>query len=737
MTSLRRFILLTLFVWMFVLHIAARASTGTLPQIQIDRVRLWNELKPLTLADFLDVPTITLKPSYLSKTDLPVDVRSDKEFKMIEELLSLQEKEEFDKAYLTADKLFKVAGKSALAEWILLLKADFLFRVQEKKESPKYALVLDEYLDVLRRYPLHAQAPRILYQMALLQVDLTYYKEADETASRGLKEFGQSEFAPLYMLLRGEQAFRAENFVQSLTEFTSLIDQFPRSHAAIDAAFRKAYIHFKRGDVEASLKTYENLERFHSEEVRKLKERNPAEEGGRLIDRSYYAETLYLNGQYEASSKLFQDLSNLFPLDPMAPFLSLRFADTFFQRGQFRAADQLYRNVLERPDLKPAAAALARIKLADLLFLTKDIRAHRENEIAYEEAYQLGKKAENMELAAFSLARLASHFLAIKSYPKAQQILRRFREEFKGSRNQKWAETQWSRTLELEITDYYNRGDYLAALATYLVADKDAVENTRVLLSLAEAAEHLALYEKTSALLNRVIYLEKTSEGRQEALLKLAGVLIHQGDYRRASERLRRFNFAYPTTPLKFLYDKLWGDLYTKLKNPEKASHHYELALEGTKTLPDQAFALREVLLQLAEHYEAMALPGQAVEAYNRFVAIVKENPLSAHQITPRDQYLVQLSRYKIADLFFTMKDYVKALEAYRSVAAEAKSESFITHAKYRMGECFIALDDRKSAIAAFKEVKSDDPNNLWAKAAESYIKTVEMEVKYGIKILN
>ena len=88
MTSLRRFILLTLFVWMFVLHIAARASTGTLPQIQIDRVRLWNELKPLTLADFLDVPTITLKPSYLSKTDLPVDVRSDKEFKMIEELLT-------------------------------------------------------------------------------------------------------------------------------------------------------------------------------------------------------------------------------------------------------------------------------------------------------------------------------------------------------------------------------------------------------------------------------------------------------------------------------------------------------------------------------------------------------------------------------------------------------------------------------------------------------------------------
>lgn len=733
-----RIFVVALFLWMTALHYAVRAST-----VDLERLKAWSQLKSMTLADYLPSPNIQVQPQFLKKQDFPEEARIDKDFKKVDGLFALAEKAEFDSAFVQADKLSRSVGQGTLREWIDVLKADFLYQAQKKLPEPKLTIALDEYSDLLRKFPLQTQIPRILYQIALINLELGFYKDADEMAERGLKQFGKSELAPKFMLVRGEQSFRAGNFIQSLTDLTNVIEQYPRSQASVDAAFRKAFIHFSRSDYGLALKTYENLEKYHSEEVEKLRMKSDANEQDRLIDRAFYAETLFLNALYADASKIFQDLSNLFPTYFAAPLLTLRFADTFYLRGRFSAAESLYKTVQDANTESPQIQALTRIRLADLWFLTKDLRAHRENEKYYEQAYFLALKAKNQELASFSLARLAGHHLYFRSYPKVQAVLRQYLAEFKTSRNQKWVEDNYIRTLELEVSDYYYREDYLAALATYMVADKEETKNfqdTKVLLRLADAAQKLALYEKTAQILNRVVYLEKSSEGRQEALLKLVEILILQGEYRKASERLRRFNFAYPKTSLKAFYERLWGDLYSGLKNPAKAIQHYEAVLEAARKSPNLVHEFRGIYPLLAEHFDSSALPLKAIEAFEKYLKIVKavkENPLSTYQLSSRDEYKAKVARYRIADLHFGMKDYVRALESYRRVVAEIKEEPFVTHARYRMGECFLALDDRKSALEAFKNVKSEDPNNLWFRAAGDFIKTVEMEVKYGIKIFN
>jgi tetratricopeptide (TPR) repeat protein len=83
------------------------------------------------------------------------------------------------------------------------------------------------------------------------------------------------------------------------------------------------------------------------------------------------------------------------------------------------------------------------------------------------------------------------------------------------------------------------------------------------------------------------------------------------------------------------------------------------------------------------------------------------------------------------------MRDYVKALQAYQKVGKTITEEPFHSHALYRIGECYLALNDRKAALAAFAQVESKDPNNLWLRAAQSYIQSVEMEVNNGIRIFN
>lgn len=83
--------------------------------------------------------------------------------------------------------------------------------------------------------------------------------------------------------------------------------------------------------------------------------------------------------------------------------------------------------------------------------------------------------------------------------------------------------------------------------------------------------------------------------------------------------------------------------------------------------------------------------------------------------------------------MHYALHDYPRAIDAYRAVVKEIHEEPFQSHARYRIGECYLALNDRRSALDAFKQVNSEDANNIWVKAAKSYIASVELEVKYGI----
>ncbi len=711
-------------------------------QRSTDRLKAWNEIKDANLGEYLPEPKIELPLMTMSLEDTPRDLRNEKEFGEVQKLFDLAEKHDYSKAYIQADKFLQKYEHSPLTEWVLILKADFLFHVQEARQDKKYGLVLEEYQDALRRYPLNPQNARILYQICLLQLDMGFYADVEVTAARGLKEFDKSIYLPYYRLLNAEGAYKARDDIRANFEFTMLIQKFPQHRVAIDAAFRKAFIQFRKADFKAALKVYEDLEKFHSDEIESLKMKVEPADTDKFTDRAYYAETLYLNKKYNEAAKLFQDLANLFPAHTMSPHLYLRLADTYYWRGQNEAAEELYKFVLNKYSSNKEAQAAARIRLADFSFLTGSLEGIEKPERYYEKAYRLAKEAEVQALAALALVRLASFHFYNKAYPRAQAVLRTYRKEFEKTSNQEWVETYYTATVEIEILDYCNREDYLAALSTYLGFEGEQASrftNTHVLLRLADAASRLSLHERASQILNRVIYLEKTSEGRQEALLKLIDILIINGDFRKASERLRRFNFAYPQTNLNHLYEMAWGQLYLGLKNNEQAALHFEKALQYAKNSPDKKFELRYVLTRLAEVYERLALPLKAIDAYEDYIRLIKEanNPLKPKVVTSKDIFLQKVSRYRIADIYYGMRDHVKALEAYRLVVNEVKDEPFWSHAQYRIGECFLALNDRAAALKAFENLQSSDPQNIWVRAAKTYIASVQMEVKYGIRIFN
>jgi tetratricopeptide (TPR) repeat protein len=716
-----------IFVWMLFLQAIVYAEEGS-------------DIVQLPLHHFLPSPEINLNPEFIDLSSVNAQLRSDQEFPEISKIFDFVQAGELQKAYVEASRYIELNRTTPFQEWLYFFKADVLFRIQAESDKPQLSVALEDYELASRIYPRSEYLPRALYHMGLIKLSSGLYQEVEQIAERGLADFSTSEFVPRFSVLSGEQAFRSGDFEKALREYSLVIRRYPRNPAAVDSAFRRAFILYKDNRFDEALKTYNDLEKFHSEAFKFLRMADDPSSSSRLLDRIYYGESLFLTKSYKEASNIFQAVGNRFPQHEFTPFVWQRFGDSYAALKQPLAAQVLYQRDYSS---NPRAAALARIKWSNLLVATNPVQAQRQSRDLLEEAFNFALEAKDDELAALSLVHLVDFHLRFKNFPRAKAVLEQMREEYPTHLNSKWQEKKYIQVLEAEILDHHRRNDLLAALTVYLVRENELsgqFGNVDVLLKLADAAVDLSLLEKATDILNRVIYVESSELARQQALLKLVGVLIQREDYRRASERLRRFNFAYPTTPYAYLYEKQWADLYRGLDNKERAVEHFERSLKSVENRPDALHEVRMNHIRLGELYQSMALPVKAVQAYQNFINIFADEErfqLSGRAFTDLDKHWIKVSRYRIADLYFETKDYVQALASYKQVMQHVTEEPFRSHAQYRLGESYLALNDRTAALEAFSQIKSEDPNNIWVRAAQSYMQSVQLEVENAIRIFN
>ncbi|TVQ78242.1 MAG: hypothetical protein EA369_07180 [Bradymonadales bacterium] len=716
------------FFWMLCLH--GLASAFGAPKIQ-----------DLPLSFYLPSPPIQLEPSWLDLSTIPSQLRADQEFPEISRIFDLVNESEFQRAYVEASRYIDRHPTTPFQEWLYYFKADVLYRIQLKSPRPQLSLALEDYEMASRLYPRSEFLPRALYHMGLIQLESGHHVEVEQIASRALTDFPTSDLVPMFSVLSGEQAFRAGDYEKALREFSLVIRRYPRNEAAADSAFRRAYLLYRSGNFEEALKTYQDLERYHGEAFRFLRmEANPSSPK-RFLDRIFFGETLFLTERYQEASDVFQNLGNRFPNHEYAPLVWIRFGDSYLGMQQFVAAQRIYERTAQDASALDQFRALARIQQAGLLQKRKVPSSGAAARGLLDEAFSIALDANERELAALALAHLVEVNLSLPNFPRAKAILEQLRDEFPEHRNLAWQRERLIFVLETEIVDYHRAGDLLAALTVYLVNESrlsGQFRNVDTLLKLADAATDLQLFEKATDILNRVIYIESSDQARQKAFLKLVHVLVHKGDFRRASERLRRFNFAYPTTPLRYLYEKRWGDLYKGLGNFQRAVSHYERALSSAERDGPALHSIRRIHMELGRLYQELALPLKAVASYQRFIGIFADRErvkLSGLEFTDADRHLVQVAHYRVADLYFETRDFVQALGAYRQVLMNVQEEPFRSHAQYRIGEAYLALNDRRAAVEAFRELKSEDPQNLWFLAAQAYIESVNLEVENEIRI--
>lgn len=737
---------LLLAAWLLMLQLSVYAEVQS--QLNLERVKALSELRDINMGDLIGSPDIELKLHYGKVDELPSDLRSNSEFKALSESLLLEtaKKDAEDKSnvYVKVSEYIKRNPTSPFKEWLFFHKADLLLRSQLSRAKPQWSFPLEDYELAVRTYPSSPYVVRALYQIAYIKLRSELFQEVDQVVERALEEFNGNRFSSDFMFLDAEQAFRAGDYESSLSGYSKIMKMYPKAEVAVDAAYRRAFILFKEEKFKAALETYKALEKYHADAFKVLQMKSELQNKSRFIDRLYYGETLYLTANYSEASEIYQNLANLYPNNIFSPIMWIRFADTFFARGKISAALEIYEFIYSKEAVSPIAKAVAAMRMADTYFMTDSIQAQLSNNKLYRAAFGVALENDLIEIGSLSLLKLSLYDFENKSYQKSKSVLERYFEyNPKGGRNHNWAQDMYSQLVELEILDHYHAGDYLAALTVYLVKNQDErmkFRNVEVLLRLADAARSLSLLGEAEKILNRVIYLESNTGMRQEALLNLVELLIERKDLAKASERLRRFNFAYPKTKLDYLYEYEWAQLYLGLENDKSAVRHFENAVELAKKNAGSIYKIRFSYIRLGELYAKLNLPLKSVEAYRSYLFLFKDKnaiKLKTIPYTNRDDFYSKVAHYRIADIYFNTRDFVKALHAYQQVKDKIKEEPFHSHAQYRIGESYLALNDRAAALEAFKKVKSDDAKNLWLRAAQSYMKSVEMEVQNGIRIFN
>jgi tetratricopeptide (TPR) repeat protein len=191
--------------------------------------------------------------------------------------------------------------------------------------------------------------------------------------------------------------------------------------------------------------------------------------------------------------------------------------------------------------------------------------------------------------------------------------------------------------------------------------------------------------------------------------LYLGSLYASNGDI---DEALNAYKSATAIAPDNSVAWRCSGDMYKVKRIYRHAVHAYKLALE--KNHADEA-----ALLGLAETYKQMGDYANAIDACETFtkshldhfkawktlVGLYTFKSTAALEATPNPSDLWQ--QIRLAEIFFREKDYVKAIEIYKTEIEKQTSKLWMYK---RLGELYEAKGEDELAVAEYVRVIKEGP---------------------------
>ncbi|WP_040981384.1 tetratricopeptide repeat protein [Oceanobacillus jeddahense] len=127
-------------------------------------------------------------------------------------------------------------------------------------------------------------------------------------------------------------------------------------------------------------------------------------------------------------------------------------------------------------------------------------------------------------------------------------------------------------------------------------------------------------------------------------------------------------------------------------------SEEDELAITILNEIPEEDEGYVQALIQLADLYQAQGL-----------FEVSEQKLLEAKHIDPQESII----DFALGELFFSIGEYLKALNYYERVYAESKEVGNVS-IEDRLGEAYAAAGEYEKALQFYKEEEEPDPDKLF-----------------------
>ena len=553
-----------------------------------------------------------------------------------------------------------------------------------------------------------AVEPAVLYERANEAFVKRRFKEAEELFQKYLVLFPDGEERVKAQYFIGEARYQLAEFEKAVTAFQRVIDRYADNPLAIEAQNRIGDSYQRLNQPEKAIEAYREVIREHPNtrqanyanySISWLKSPDLKVEPKRRFSSEVQlqlAKEAFTRKEYERSKYEFENFLMGFPEDKMAPYARLKMAECDYHLGRYKEAISNYQKVLSDYPQNP---------------------------------YQ--------DYAQYSIVWC---YYRLKDYDKALAAFEKTKKDFPKSR--------YLASLEELLPDIEKKAGIKAAEDLYKAGIKAAEDLYKEAQDNYEKGNLVLASQKFEKLINEYPESPHAQEARQKLLMikeaiyprakrlyREASRLREGGDYEGAIERFRGVISRYPSSEHAKLASRSLALIVKEMIEAEAAGlwteaekavteERYEAARdlygEIIDRYPTSSFSrkarsrVKEILLAF-EDKEAKKVYQQALaylkeeklhRAIREFEKIILTFPHSEYAepakkgIARAKEALFELQaerQYELANEYYRLKDYDKALDEFHKVVAGYPKTTYARKAKAAIDEIARIFFDREA----------------------------------------
>ncbi len=621
-------------------------------------------------------------------------------------------KGELEKAMETFSRLVTLFPHSALVPKALFRYNDALARQENSGNSRNLHHLIDNYLQVVRKYSRDSDAPWALLQVGRAYESMDFDYEAEGVYQALVHQYPRSRFAAAAWYETARINYSLKRYRKALHAYEQLVKEYPERGFSIEAEFYQAHCLYHLGDFTKALSRYQSA-------LKRTPEYLQAD-----------PQTIYLLGSCYLSLKKYQQardylllMRNLFPENDFTNLALAKVGDSLLTQGKFAEGVAFLAMVIkEYPETD--GEILARLAMARLgvenpgLAGRPELRPYAEF-LDSQQAYALiADNYPDNPLSNVARLRLGRLFYKQRDYAGARQFFDQLILPQVDHDIRSVALAEMRKVIYDELREDYQQKKYAAMVALQKRYGNNFLPRPTGMYPffwLAEAMRHQGLYAGALKLYGSLQGFKPSQEELLAITWGMASCHLFLGQVKDAAGLLQPLAMDNLENSWWLKMMLLKAEIMIREGENQAA---LKLSVEIRSRLPARQITERVSLMSMmGEAYSNVGEIDAAIASYREAVSLANAQPQMvdvAHRVTLTSA---------LARILFVRGDYQASLARFRQASLLMNRHENLAELLYWQSLCHARLGQKKELDKIINTLKSRYKNSDWTSLAISNLK--------------